>query len=142
MTNHLTCLTHGQEPSCDFYCILMESEKAFTNKTKTFISCLINDLILALTWSIITVCTNCNLKVVNLINAFWQFLQELVCLAVEICHQGTLPSATPSFPVGENFENWQKYQMCSSIWVGQAYFGKLKLNNGNHSSNCQCLLLD
>ena len=68
-----------------------------------------------------------------------QILREFVYFAVEICHRGTLPSATPSFPVGENFENRQKHQRHRSSWVEQADFGKLKLNNRNHSGNSQHL---
>ena len=36
---------------------------------------------------------------------------------------------TPSFQVGKNFENRQKYQKRRSACVGQADFGKLELNN-------------
>ena len=37
--------------------------------------------------------------------ALGKFLEKFVYLAVEICRQETLPSATPSFPVGNNFAN-------------------------------------
>ena len=33
--------------------------------------------------------------------ALGKFLEKFVYLTVEICHQETLPSATPSFPVGK-----------------------------------------
>ena len=42
--------------------------------------------------------------------ALGKFLEEFVYLAVKICHRGTLPSATPSFQVGKNFENCKKHQ--------------------------------
>ena len=67
-----------------------------------------------------------------------KFLEKFV-LAVKICHQETLPSATPSFPVGKKLCKTKKHQRCRSAWVGQADFGKLELNNRNHSGNCQCL---
>ena len=70
--------------------------------------------------------------------ALGKFLEEFIYLAVEICHRGTLPSATPSFQVGKNFEK-QKTSKTPSAWVGQADFGKLELNNGNHRGNCQRL---
>ena len=81
---------------------------------------------------------------------FWQvagvalgkFLGELVYLAVEIYHRWTLLSATPSFQVRKNFENWQKHQRRRSAWVGQVDFGKLELNNRNHSGNCQRLVMN
>ena len=71
--------------------------------------------------------------------ALGKFLREFVYLAVEICHRWTLLSATPSFQVRKNFENRQKHQRRRSAWVGQADFGKLELNNRNHSGNCQRL---
>ena len=71
--------------------------------------------------------------------ALGKFLEKFVYLAVEICHQETLPSATPSFPVGKKICETEKHQRYRSAWVGQADFGKLELNNRNHSGNCQCL---
>ena len=71
--------------------------------------------------------------------ALGKFLEEFVCLAVKICHRGTLPSATPSFQVGKNFENRKKHQRRRIAWVGQADFGKLELNNRNHGGKCQHL---
>ena len=71
--------------------------------------------------------------------ALGKFLEEFVYLAVKICHRDTLPSATPSFQVGKNFENREKHQRCRSAWVGQADFGKLELNNRNHGGKCQHL---
>ena len=68
-----------------------------------------------------------------------KFLDEFVYLAVKICHPGTLPSATPSFQVGKNFENRKKHQRRRIAWVGQADFGKLELNNRNHGGKCQHL---
>ena len=35
---------------------------------------------------------------------------QIVYHEVKICHRGTLPSATPSFQVGKNFENRKKHQ--------------------------------
>ena len=67
------------------------------------------------------------------------FFGEFVYLAVEICHRWTFLGATLSFQVRKNFENWQKHQRCRSALVGQADFGKLELNNRNHSGNCQRL---
>ena len=60
--------------------------------------------------------------------ALGKFLEEFVYLAVKICHRDTLPSATPSFQVGKNFENREKHQRRRIAWVGQADFGKLELN--------------
>ena len=74
--------------------------------------------------------------------ALGKFLGKFVYLAVEICHQWTLLSATPSFQVRKNFENRQKHQRRRSAWVGQADFGKLELNNRNHSGNCQGLVMN
>ena len=71
--------------------------------------------------------------------AFGKFLEEFVYLAVKICHRDTLPSATPSFQVGKNFENRKKHQRRRIAWVGQADFGKLELNNRNHGGKCQRL---
>ena len=71
--------------------------------------------------------------------ALGKFLEKFVYLAVEICHQETLPSAIPSFPVGKKICKTEKHQRCRSAWVGQADFRKLELNNRNHSGNCQCL---
>ena len=68
------------------------------------------------------------------------FLEEFLYLAEEICHRGTLPSATSSFQVGKKLENRKIDQRRRhSAWVGQADFGKLELNNRNHGSNCQRL---
>ena len=74
--------------------------------------------------------------------ALGKFLGEFVYLAVEICHRWTLLSATPSFQVRKNFENRQKHQRRRSAWVGQADFGKLELNNRNHSGNSQRLVMN
>ena len=61
-----------------------------------------------------------------------------VYFAVQICHQFTLPSVTPSFLFGKSLENQQKkHQRRRGAWVGQADFGKLELNNRNHGGNCQ-----
>jgi len=57
--------------------------------------------------------------------ALGKFLPEFVYFAAKICHQGTLPSASPTFPVGKNVENWPKHQGHRSAWVGQADFRKL-----------------
>ena len=46
------------------------------------------------------------------------------------------------FQVRKNFENRQKHQRRRSAWVGQADFGKLELNNRNHSGNCQRLVMN
>ena len=56
-----------------------------------------------------------------------------------VCHRGTFPSVTPSFQVGKNLENRKIHQRRRSAWVGQTDFGKLELNNRNHSGNCQRL---
>ena len=71
--------------------------------------------------------------------ALGKFLEEFVYLAVKICQRDTLPSATPSFQVGKNFENREKHQRRRIAWVGQADFGKLELNNRNHGGKCQRL---
>ena len=71
--------------------------------------------------------------------ALGKFREEFVYLAVKIGHRGTLPSATPSFQVGKNFENRKKHQRRRIAWVGQADFGKLELNNRNHGGKGQHL---
>ena len=68
-----------------------------------------------------------------------QIFGEFVYLAVKICLRGTLPSATPSFQVGKNFENGKKHQRRRIAWVGQADFEKLELKNRSHSGKCQPL---
>ena len=86
--------------------------------------------------------TQAPLKVKIIINtwvALGKVLEKFVYLAVEICHQETLPSATPSFPVGKKLCETEKHQRCRSAWVGQADFGKLELNNRNHGGKCQHL---
>ena len=61
-------------------------------------------------------------------------------LEVEICHRWTLLSVNPKFSGWKNFENRQKHQKRCSACVGQADFGKLKLNNiTKDSSNSQHL---
>ena len=61
-------------------------------------------------------------------------------LEVEICHRWTLLSVNPKFSGWKNFENRQKHQKRCSACVGQADFGKLKLNNiMKDSSNSQRL---
>ena len=47
---------------------------------------------------------------------------------------------TICLPCGKKTENRKKHQRRRSAWVGQADFGKLELNNRNHSGNCQRLL--
>ena len=71
--------------------------------------------------------------------ALGKSFEEFVYLAVEIYHRGTLPSATPGFQVGKNFENCKIHRRRLSAWVGQADSGKLELNNRNHNGNCQRL---
>ena len=44
--------------------------------------------------------------------------------------------------VGKIFGNRRKHQRRRSAWVGQADFGKLGLNNRNHSENCHHLSLN
>ena len=62
--------------------------------------------------------------------------------AVKICQRDTFPSATLTFMVWKIFGNRQKHQRRRSAWVGQADFGKLGLNNRNHSENCHHLSLN
>ena len=50
--------------------------------------------------------------------ALGKFFEEFVYLAVEFYHRGTLPSATPCFQVGKNFENRKIHQRRRSAWVG------------------------
>jgi len=69
-------------------------------------------------------------------------LRKFIDFEVNICQQRNLPSATLTFPVGKNFENRQKHQRCRSAWVGQADFGKIELNNSNHSGNCKRLSVE
>ena len=75
----------------------------------------------------------------------WQIFGR-ICLPcsrkVNKCHRWTLRSATPSFQVRRNFESRPKHQRRLSAWVGQADFGKLELNNRNHSGNCQRLVMN
>ena len=56
-----------------------------------------------------------------------------------VCHRGTFASATPSVQVRKHLENRKMHQRHRSAWEGQADFGKLELNNRNHSGNCQPL---
>ena len=71
--------------------------------------------------------------------ALGKLFGKFVYFAVKICHQFTLPSATPSFQFGKILENRQKHQRRRSAWVGQADFGELELNNRNHGGNFQRL---
>ena len=87
-------------------------------------------------------CSHMEVRLYKAWAALGKFLGEFVYLAVEICHRWTLLSATPSFQVRKNFENRQKHQIRRSAWVGQADFGKLELNNRNHSGNCQRLVMN
>ena len=65
---------------------------------------------------------------------------EFVYFAVEICHCGPLPSATPDFSLWQKlYFQSAKHQRHRRAWVGQADFRKVEPNNGNHSGNCQCL---
>ena len=78
-------------------------------------------------------------KVTRVWVALGKVLPEFVYFAVEICHRATLPSATLNFPAGKNFANQPKHQTRRCAWVRQADFRKVKLNNRNHSGNCQRL---
>ena len=69
----------------------------------------------------------------------WQISGRICLPCGKNLSSGTLPIATPSFQVGKNFENREKHQRRRIAWVGQADFGKLELNNRNHSGNCQRL---
>ena len=62
-----------------------------------------------------------------------------VYFTVEICHCGPLPSATPGFSLWQKLCKSAEHQRCRSAWVGQAGFGKVEPNNGNHSGNCHRL---
>ena len=64
----------------------------------------------------------------------WQ-ISARICLPCGK-NRDTLPSATPSFQVGKNFENREKHQRRRIAWVGQADF---ELNNRNHGGKCQHL---
>ena len=72
----------------------------------------------------------------------WQILGKFIDFEGKVCQQRNLPSATLTFPVRKNFENRQKHQRRRSAWVGQADFGKIELNNRNHSGNCQRLSVE
>ena len=72
----------------------------------------------------------------------WQIFAKVIDFAVIICQQCSFPSATLTFSVSKNFENRQKHQRRRSAWVGQADFGKIELNNRNHSGNCQRLSME
>ena len=69
-------------------------------------------------------------------------MRKFIDFAVKICQQRNFPSATLTFPVRKNFENRQKHQRRRSAWVGQAEFGKIELNNKDHSGNCQRLSME
>ena len=69
-------------------------------------------------------------------------LREFVYFAVKICQRDNCPSATLTFMVWKIFGNQQKHHRRRSAWVGQADFGKLGLNNRNHSENCHHLSLN
>ena len=71
--------------------------------------------------------------------ALGKSLPEFVYFAVEICHRWPLPSATPGFSFWLKLCETAKHQKRRSAWVGQADFGKVEPNNGNHSGNCQRL---
>ena len=66
----------------------------------------------------------------------WQISGRICLPCGKNLSSGTLPSATPSFQVGKNFENREKHQRRRIAWVGQADFGKLELNNRNHGGKC------
>ena len=66
-------------------------------------------------------------------------MPEFVYFAVEICHCGPLPSASPGFSLWQKLCESAKHQRRCSAWVGQADFRKVEPNNGDHSGNCQCL---
>ena len=72
----------------------------------------------------------------------WQIFAKVYDFAVKICQQRNFSSATLSFPVGKNFENWQKHQRRHSAWVGQADFGKIELNDRNNSGSCQRMSME
>ena len=69
----------------------------------------------------------------------WQIFGKICLPCGRNLSSVALLSATPSFQVRKNFENREKHQRRRSAWVGQADFGKLELNNRNHSGNCQHL---
>ena len=50
--------------------------------------------------------------------ALGKFFEEFVYLALGIYYRGTLPTVTPSFQVGKNFENRKIHQRRRSAWVG------------------------
>ena len=54
--------------------------------------------------------------------ALGKSLPEFVYFAVEICHCGPLPSATPSFLLWQKLCESAKHQKHCSAWVGQAEF--------------------
>ena len=71
-----------------------------------------------------------------------QAWREFVYFAVKICQRDNFPSATLTFMVWKFFGNRQKHQRGRSAWVRQVDFGKLGLNNRNHSENYHHLSLD
>ena len=71
--------------------------------------------------------------------ALGKSLPEFVYFAVEICHRGPLPSATPGFSLQQKLWELAKHQIRRSAWVGQADFRKVEPKNGNHRGNCQRL---
>ena len=71
--------------------------------------------------------------------ALGKSLPEFVYFAVEICHRGPLPSATPGFSFWQKLCETAKHQRRRSAWVGQADFRKVEPNNGNRRGNCQRL---
>ena len=69
----------------------------------------------------------------------WQIFGKICLPCGRNLSSGHIAKCDPKFQVGENFENRKKHQTRLSAWVGQVDFGKLELNNGNHSGNCQRL---
>ena len=71
-----------------------------------------------------------------------KFCENLFTLRSKSVNKHTFPSATLTFMVWKIFGNRQKHQRRRSAWVRQADFGKLGLNNRNHSENCHLLSLN
>ena len=72
----------------------------------------------------------------------WQIFARICLPCGRNLSSVDIAKCDPSFQVRKNFENRQKHQRRRSAWVGHADFGKLELNNRNHSDNCQRLVMN
>ena len=69
----------------------------------------------------------------------WQSFGKICLPCGRNLSSGDIAKCDPKFSGWKKLCETEKHQRCRSAWVGQADFGKLELNNRNHSGNCQCL---